>query len=91
MQTRSPFLKAFAIAIPFFIFHLVPVLGAADAVSSYDAGYVTGQVMANHLIAAVITGILGKFVYKNSSWLKTTLIYFAVVMPIIALQSLGSS
>ncbi|NEQ50815.1 MAG: hypothetical protein F6K11_11875 [Leptolyngbya sp. SIO3F4] len=91
MKIKGPFLKAFVIAIPFFIFHLVPVLSTAKTYSSYDAGYVTGQVMANHVIAAIITGLLGKFAYKNSSWLKTTLIYFAVVMPIILLQQLGNS
>lgn len=91
MQTKGPFLKAFVIAIPFFIFHLIPVLSAANASNSYDAGYVTGQVMSSHVIAAIITGLLGKFAYKNSPWLKTALIYFAVVMPIIFLQQLGSN
>lgn len=87
---KGPFFKSFAIAIPFFMFHLIPVLSTANADTSYDAGFVTGQIMANHVIAAIITGLLGKFAYKNSSWLKTTLIYFAVVMPIIFLKSLGN-
>ena len=91
MQTKGPFFKAFAIALPFFIFHLGPTLTAANAGSSYDAGYVTGQVLANHLVAAVLTGLLGKFAVKNASWLKTTLMYLVVVIPVIGLAYLGNS
>lgn len=91
MTTKGPFFKAFAVAVPFFVFHLVPILGNADPVTSYDAGFVTGQIMSNHVIAAIITGLLGKFALKNVSWLKTALMYFAVVMPVIGLQYLGGS
>ena len=91
MQTKGPFFKAFVIALPFFIFHLGPTLSAANAASSYDAGYVTGQVLANHLVAAGLTGLLGKFAIKNASWLKTTLMYLVVVISVIGLAYLGNS
>lgn len=91
MQTQGPFFKAFVIALPFFVFHLVPNLRMAGAASAYDAGYVTGQILANHLVAAVITGLLGKFGVKHASWIKTMLMYLVIVIPVIGLNYIGST
>lgn len=91
MNSKGPFFKAFVVAVPFFILHLGPVLSGPNVSSSYESGYVTGQVMANHVVAAIITGLLGKFAFKNSSWVKTALLYVAVVIPIIFLQQLGNN
>ncbi|MEM7064456.1 MAG: hypothetical protein AAF572_15000 [Cyanobacteria bacterium P01_B01_bin.77] len=89
MQPKGPFFKAFAIALPFFVFHLVPNLRMASAASVYDAGYITGQIVANHLVAAVITGLLGKFGIKHASWTKTMLMYLVIVIPVIGLNYVG--
>ena len=90
MNPKSPFFKPFIVAIPFFILNVIPIftLFPKYATYSYDPAVLTGRVLFNHLATTGITGLLRKTVWKNSSWGRTALIYFVVLLAINLLQKL---
>ncbi|MEM1281670.1 MAG: hypothetical protein AAGG53_16985 [Cyanobacteria bacterium P01_H01_bin.152] len=91
MKSAGTWLKAFLIAIPPFIVHAAIALSQAFYPSSYEAGEIIGQVMFSYLMAAILTGVVGKFWLKRSSWLKTIGIYAVIVGALLGLKLLGGS
>ena len=90
MKSADPWLKALVIAIPPFIGHAAISLSQAVYPSSFEAGKIIGQVMFSYLMAAILTGVIGKFWLKRSSWLTTILIYAVVLGALLGLQLAGS-
>ncbi|NEQ43963.1 MAG: hypothetical protein F6K00_10555 [Leptolyngbya sp. SIOISBB] len=89
MKSPGPWLKALVIAIPPFIVHAAIALSQAFYPSSFEAGEIVGQVLFSYLMAAILTGVVGKFWLKRSSWLKTMLIYAVILGALLGLQLVG--
>ena len=86
MKPAGPWLKAFIIAIPPFVVHAAVALSQTFSPSSFEAGEVIGRVLFSYLMAAILTGVVGKFWLKQSSWLKTILIYAVILGALLGLQ-----
>ena len=91
MKPVGPWLKAFIIAIPPFAVHATIAVSQASYPSPHEAGEIIGQVMFSYLMAAILTGVVGKFWLKRSSWLKTILIYAVILGALLGLQMVGAS
>ena len=86
MKPAGPWFKAFIIAIPPFVVHAAVALSQTLYPSSFEAGEVIGRVLFSYLMAAILTGVVGKFWLKRSSWLKTILIYAVILGALLGLQ-----
>lgn len=93
MKNLGPFAKAFAIAAVLFTIHLIVIfgLGSGEGNSSYEAGQITGEIMAYHIVAALATGVIGKFAVKHAKWLTTLAIYIPACAIFAGLGVLGGS
>lgn len=92
MKNPGPFAQAFAIAAVFFALELAIVFSHhSGGNSSYEAGHITGQIMAHHIVAALATGAISKFVLKKAQWLTTLAIYIPACVIFIGLGILGRS
>ncbi len=92
MKNPGPFAKAFAIAAAFFALEIAIVFShQGGSNSAYDAGHMTGQIMAHHIMAALATGAISKFLLKKAQWLTTLATYIPVCAIFIGLGILGKS
>ena len=94
MKNPGPFGKAFAIAAVFFVLNIVIVagLGNFEGLSDYETGNLTGQTMAPHLLAAILTGVIAKFALKkNHKWLTILGVYVPTCAVFLGLHITGAS
>ena len=92
MKNSGPFAKAFVIAAAFFALELVIAFSHhSGGNSAYEAGHMTGQIMAHHIMAALATGAISKFVIKKAKWLTTLTTYIPICAIFIGLSILGKS
>ncbi|MEM9087280.1 MAG: toll/interleukin-1 receptor domain-containing protein [Cyanobacteria bacterium P01_F01_bin.53] len=90
--TDGSCVKTFVIATIFFALELVITFNLSNSdYNAYETGHMTGQIIAHHIMAALTTGAISKFLLKKSQWLTTLATYIPVCAIFIGLGILGKS